>query len=247
MSSTVNLIVSIFLLISPCLCKQCVGNGPCSCDFDDGSGTVDLTSIGNEVGSARFERVPSSSDSFLYNYNPCFAFDTGSCTNVAVCQTTPELTEFYNLGGQDSATWSYDGSNIQVYYSATTEIFRETFVTAICDPDLEEPIVTVQGETSPQQYHLELRSQCACAGGCSALGPPDEGLSGGTILLILVIVFGFIYLVAGMTFNRYRGGKEGVEMLPNRGFWSALPGLVKDGAVFTIGCIKQRGSTYDKV
>ncbi|XP_067649975.1 uncharacterized protein [Haliotis asinina] len=245
--SIVNLIVSICLLVYPCLCKQCVGNGPCSCTFDDGSGTVDLTSLGNQVGGARFQGTSGSSDNFLYNYNPCFAFSTGTCTNVAACQTTPDMSESYNLGAQESATWSYDGNNIQVFYSSTTDILRETFVTAVCDPDQEEATLTAQGEVSPQQYHLELRSQCACADGCSASGPPDEGLSGGTILLILVVVFGFIYLVAGMAFNRYRGGKEGVEMLPNRGFWSALPGLIKDGAMFAVGCIKRRGSSYDQV
>ncbi len=43
-----------------------------------------------------------------------------------------------------------------------------------------------------------------------------------------------IYFVGGCLINKYHYQKEGIEeIMPHYSFWAALPGLVKDGNVYT--------------
>jgi hypothetical protein len=37
----------------------------------------------------------------------------------------------------------------------------------------------------------------------------------------------FVYFVGGILFLKFARGAEGIEMIPNYGFWSMLPGLIK--------------------
>ena len=36
-----------------------------------------------------------------------------------------------------------------------------------------------------------------------------------------------VYLIAGMAFNKVKLQAQGKDVVPNVGFWSALPGLIK--------------------
>jgi len=42
-------------------------------------------------------------------------------------------------------------------------------------------------------------------------------------------------------------GATGVDIIPNVGFWTSLPGLVKDGFMFIINKIRGRGGSYQQV
>jgi hypothetical protein len=42
----------------------------------------------------------------------------------------------------------------------------------------------------------------------------------------------------GWIYNWKVLGKEGQDRIPNNEFWSSLPGLVKDGILFFVYCIK---------
>lgn len=55
------------------------------------------------------------------------------------------------------------------------------------------------------------------------------------------------YLVFGVLFMRFRKDASGSDMIPNKGFWVDLPGLVADGFRFVFGKITGRGSTYQKL
>lgn len=48
--------------------------------------------------------------------------------------------------------------------------------------------------------------------------------------LCVVIV---LYIVGGVLFQKYYRHESGWDLIPNREFWMALPGLVKDGCVYT--------------
>jgi len=70
--------------------------------------------------------------------------------------------------------------------------------------------------------------------GCSKAAPKIGGLSGGSILLIILLVLVVVYIVGGFVFNvKYKGQALGVDAFPHLEFWSTIPGLVKDGAIFT--------------
>jgi len=61
----------------------------------------------------------------------------------------------------------------------------------------------------------------------------QRGLSGGSIFLIILVVLLFVYCAGGITYNIKVKGASGAESVPNIAFWQKLPGLVKDGCLFT--------------
>lgn len=76
---------------------------------------------------------------------------------------------------------------------------------------------------------------------CKAPAPQhrlDGNSSGGpgfgtTLLLVCFCGVMPVYLVGGALFLRRQRGATGWELIPNRGLWASLPGLVKDGVLFT--------------
>ena len=53
------------------------------------------------------------------------------------------------------------------------------------------------------------------------------------IFFIIFVSSLSVYCIGGVIFNVYKNEKKGTEAIPNRDFWGALPGYVKDGFVFT--------------
>jgi len=83
----------------------------------------------------------------------------------------------------------------------------------------------------------------ASTAGCSHSGQPSGGgggggLSGGSIFLIIFFVTFPVYVAAGCIYKRQKMGTTGMESCPNVDFWRSLPGLIKDGFVFTFSKIK---------
>jgi len=57
-----------------------------------------------------------------------------------------------------------------------------------------------------------------------------------------------LYLVGGVSYNKFVAHREGIELIPNVEFWVMLPGLVKDGHVFVWRKIQAlTGRTYDEI
>lgn len=86
--------------------------------------------------------------------------------------------------------------------------------------------------------NLQLESQHACVHPFSL----DElsaggGLSTGSVLVIMFMVFILVYFGGGMLTLRLLRGAEGREMIPNIDFWSDLPYLVRVSIFFfQYGC-----------
>ncbi|ESO96336.1 hypothetical protein LOTGIDRAFT_174858 [Lottia gigantea] len=228
---------------------QCVTIGPCSCEFDDGSGIVDISSLKSLTpGQPKFKDV-GAIDMYSYSYNPCEPFTEGDCIDVSSCQISADGMAQYPIGDQSSAAFSYDGTDVQIFYSKFTDVERQTFVTLKCDPSATTPTISAEGEQGAAQYYFTLTTNCACAGTCASSSPSneDEGISTGTILCILLLVGGFLYIALGMAFMRTRRQASGAEMIPNRNFWTAIPGLIKDGFMFTIGKIRGKKPDYNEI
>jgi len=78
---------------------------------------------------------------------------------------------------------------------------------------------------------IEVKTKYGCPTKHSGL--QDAGLSLGSVILITLTVIVFVYAVGGMAFQyRFREAR-GIEMIPNLVFWQAIPGLVKDGCMYT--------------
>lgn len=56
---------------------------------------------------------------------------------------------------------------------------------------------------------------------------PSGGLSTGSMLVIMLLVFILVYFGGGMLTLRILRGAEGREMIPNVDFWTDLPYLVR--------------------
>jgi len=62
----------------------------------------------------------------------------------------------------------------------------------------------------------------------------DTGTSGGTVFLIILMVLIPVYIAGGCIFMRKKRGTVTMkESCPHYEFWSAIPGLVKDGCIFS--------------
>jgi hypothetical protein len=59
-----------------------------------------------------------------------------------------------------------------------------------------------------------------------------DGLSTGSVLVIIFVVFATLYFVGGAVALRLIRGAEGREMIPNYDFWVDLPNLVKVSIFF---------------
>ena len=90
------------------------------------------------------------------------------------------------------------------------------------------------------EYTIHYKTCYACAKGCAGGGGGGGG-GGGTpgemtffeIFFIVFISSLCVYCIGGVIFNVYKMERKGTEAIPNKEFWGALPGYVKDGFVFT--------------
>ncbi|XP_041366427.1 uncharacterized protein LOC121381253 isoform X1 [Gigantopelta aegis] len=244
--------VSCILFLNACLSSwflfdrnlatadSCTKTGPCTCR--NSKGTIDLSALASTSGSPRFQDLAGIGQ-WLYSWNPCVAFTEGSCSNVAACQTTTGKKKYYNIGTQDSATFNTDSTGkVTLSYSATQEKFtRTTSIGLICD-NTQESALVFNGETPPSSGHFffTLNSKHACI-------KPDSkgGISTGSILCIVFFSVLFVYMVGGVAFQIFVRKESGEKMVPNYVIWSALPGLIKDGILFTVTCGKT--GNYEKI
>ncbi|KAK7488284.1 hypothetical protein BaRGS_00020443 [Batillaria attramentaria] len=215
------------------------GAGSDGCTWTKDGGVIDISGLGNKDGTPRFKDVVAT-DGYSYSYNPCFPFQEESCTQAAVCQTDGQGS-YWQAGDASSVQLQDDDSTL--FYDATTDTYRSSFVKLICDQGATSPEFTAIGDTSYAEYHFELKTVCACPNGCGGGGPDvtftvELSISIGTILVIVFSVVFIMYLVGGVIWNRTRRGATGVEMVPNITLWRALPGLTKDGCLFTFSKVR---------
>ncbi|XP_071108535.1 cation-dependent mannose-6-phosphate receptor-like [Haliotis cracherodii] len=248
-ASTLILILCVYF-ITHCSSEDCKLINPCSCK--NSKGTIDLKALGKNDGKAAYPDNPDGTGQWYYSYNPCNDFSEGSggCDKVAACQTD-QVGSYFSLGDQKSAKFQDDPTNgLQLVYSATTDTSRTSYVTLKCDESTES--FTVEGENPPgsAKYYFTLTSKHCCPQAGPGPGPgPDntggEGLSGGSIVVIIFFGVAFLYILGGLMFQTFVRKASGREMVPNFGLWSILPGLIRDGFILTFTCGRRSG--YGKV
>lgn len=74
-------------------------------------------------------------------------------------------------------------------------------------------------------------------------------MSGGSVFLIIVLVFTIVYVAGGIAYNKFVKGLTGAQTCPNLGFWMAIPGLVNAGVRFSLSGCKNKESeeTYEEI
>ena len=101
-----------------------------------------------------------------------------------------------------------------------------------CAPTMDTTVGT-DNPAGSVTYTLTLKGPAGCAK-APAPGPsPSQGLSGGSLFLILFFVLSSVYFAAGAGYNYKYNDMRGRDMLPQWTYWRQLPGLVKDGGKFS--------------
>ncbi|XP_066302917.1 uncharacterized protein [Branchiostoma lanceolatum] len=234
---------------------SCTKDSACSCTMSDGSGIVSLQFVENGNPTYKDQVATIAKDEYLYSWNPCTPFTEGpagdpdSCTNMAACQISNDQQNFFGLGTHDSAQFATDtdpdtgGTVVTVVYQ-TSGSGRASEVLLKCTTGAT--VFTVLGELQQGQYIFQLESPCCCPGAAAGCADMGAGISGGTIFLIALISVIVVYFVGGMIVMKFVKGAQGLEIIPNSGFWSSLPGYIKAGVLFIVSPCR-RGGKYDSI
>jgi len=135
-----------------------------------------------------------------------------------------------------SITGQAGGMGIVASFSApptTDGTLRKGTVTVKCNPSVQSAQVTIHNPTGAEgtaAYATTFESSFACG--------VKGGISGGTVFLIIFFAGIAVYIIAGIVYLGPVKGNRGKEMIPNLSFWMMVPGLIQDGATFTITKIK---------
>lgn len=111
----------------------------------------------------------------------------------------------------------------------------------ICDPDITdrpEKFELIEPDCKLGYYTVRFSHSEACV-------KKNGGLSGGSILLIIIFCSFAVYIIAGVIINKFVREKSGTDLFPNKSFWVGLPSLIKDGFNFML--CRRESSTYESI
>lgn len=152
----------------------CLSTDSCKCTMSDGSGSINLRSIGKQGANAPAFETGLGSDGYSYQYNPCYPFtsvitETQTLYDLAVLQRGYGYG--YDLGVQSSETFGYDPlSGVSLTYTAG-DLIRKSRVTLVCDASRSDHSLEFVGELITTEYDFILTGPCACFDTCD-----DNGL-----------------------------------------------------------------------
>lgn len=231
---------------------KCTKINGCKCVLSGGI-RIDLTRLNNEA-----KWLNASLGNVSYFFHSCsnvpFGNHTGNddCTSgSSVCLFNRTTSAYQNLGTTEDASFLFDNLKdppvlLYKHGNITTAILLQ------CVYSTQTSFSVVDGQDKEVTHKLRLESKWACPvieltiNKTASQNSSNSGLSTGSVLVILFVVFATLYFVGGAVALRLLRGAAGREMIPNYDFWVDLPNLVKDGMTFVInGCRSTPG--YDRI
>jgi len=106
-----------------------------------------------------------------------------------------------------------------------------------CDPEKKSYEFVCHPDTCEDprcHFKVEVHTSLAC--------PPSDEDWGWTFITISLVVV-LVYVGGGMAWNIKQRGLQGTEAIPNIELWHQVPGLVKDGCVFTKTWVMEKYAT----
>lgn len=229
------LVVLLGVFVAVTGIPTCNNEDCCSCSYSDGSGIVDLKTIG------RTDKRPKFSANFsdvTYEFNPCYSFtddrSSGNCSDVAACEVMPQAggqaAHYSNLAIQQNCNFNFSNDQLSLIYNQVSPLT----VKLLCSKNSDSFIPV-------SRSLFILSSTCACKNGCM-VPEAQHGLSTGSKLCISFFVLLASYFIIGSLYLKAVKQATGLDLLPNRDFWTSLPGLVQDGVLFFVSpCITTGG------
>eukprot|EP00040_Diaphanoeca_grandis_P021129 m.112556 g.112556 ORF g.112556 m.112556 type:complete len:278 (-) comp28198_c2_seq1:402-1235(-) len=247
------------------------------CEYTDPVGNVnDVSALTN----AEYYSVDSENyNSFKFFFNICGAISWADGSTTCPTGTTG-CCEVQILGGQDTPSELYGKSaDYRIEYvepeneqAAGPVVIMEgnecprgdpglivqTRIYLVCNPEADEPIIKMIEDNYWECFvHIKMQTKHACGASESFIEFVEEDV--GMVLCILLFVFLGLYFAIGFGVL-HKQGMRGWERMPQKSFWEALPGLIKDGAQYSkektmngVSVLKEKinarrgGGSYDKV
>ncbi|CAG9788062.1 unnamed protein product [Diatraea saccharalis] len=255
-----GLALMYLLFVLSCVCSEdvCVKKTPCMCVFPNGTG-VDLTPVSGSSFYTAVYFVHKNKDTanaeytfFTYYFHPCSNLLTNR-TNLPddTCDMPLSLYRVFSVmkldtTSKDNATYKLSQTTCNYLGKSEMMLFKEdgkaliyenlpsnTTVQLSCAQGVDQLHVTSVDE--PNNIILTFYSSQACL---KQIEPEGSGRSFGSTLLIIFFSFVIFYLVLGVCTKKFLMGATGLEVIPNLGFWTDLPHLVRDGWAFAINGFK---------
>lgn len=172
---------------------------------------------------------------------------TTSCTSSqAICQRTGVAT-FFGFGSSTTQSFALlngtehagkDGAGVTVSFVSGDSCGannRWGLLHIFCS--VAEPgFITKVTKVADCGVVIELSSKYGCGVEVPYTGPARKGGSafdGGWIMIIIIFCCVVLYVGGFAAYNyKFKQARTVTEILPHWAFWSQLPGLVKDGAIF---------------
>ncbi|XP_033222150.1 uncharacterized protein LOC117176167 [Belonocnema kinseyi] len=234
----VILIIFTIFLISLCtkVCTQCVQASPCSCTLPDGTG-YDFSILGKQspLNLTSF----GTTQNITYWFQPCkdVIFTSNNVTDgcnkpVSLCTWNSTEKGPQSRGNVSEATLQLQSSNEHILMLVYKHKNYTTKIHLICCG--EGCVTNLQFDngipTASLSTTLLLYSPAVCK-------HRREGISGGSVFFILLLVFLGVYFIGGALALKFLRGATGWEMLPNHKFWLALGTKIRIGFSFLCsGC-----------
>eukprot|EP01112_Ceratiomyxa_fruticulosa_P010384 TRINITY_DN2747_c0_g1_i4.p1 TRINITY_DN2747_c0_g1~~TRINITY_DN2747_c0_g1_i4.p1 ORF type:complete len:260 (-),score=43.65 TRINITY_DN2747_c0_g1_i4:105-884(-) len=230
--------------------------GSCPQEWTASDGTIyDLSLL---PGSVDFVWVGTS---FTYSWNLCMTQTQPKCpSGTSVCKyNNNEPVTYISVGDLNTQAISdgKDGPNtgVTITYTNPAVCSPNTIFTTniylVCDKTVTETTF-VQFSPGTCVYKITMNSPYACPKEIKNKNDGKESLpeklGGGSIFLIALLCASVLYFGVG-SLVRWKGMHQtGKDILPHADFWLSIPGLVKDGFLFTKNKITGGGSsTYQKL
>jgi len=231
--------------LSIALVSQLVESQELKCKWTDHQTEMEYDFNPLSKNDADYYLAKDSAPNLIFDcwLNMCRSLITDTCgaSDVAGCaKYGPQPGGKYSIGKASTLTFMRGQALNEDGYGATAVFSggiqgRTMTIDFTCDEGAGAGSPVFMSETGRQSFRFKWVSVHACPVGRA----PD--LSIGSIMLIVFGSLVITYVIAGILWNKYKRGLTGLELVPQGEFWISIPGLVKDGVVFIINKIKNRG------
>ena len=225
-------------VMSPC------SAGATPCQHSCPNGLLDLSGFKAQMPAVGFFHYADAMHEQDYYFDACGPISAVTCSGTSVTvgpvaiQTfgapapqppTFPISSCAVLGAATTQMCTGDGgSNFTCQYSAgdgeRSVAFVYTCAAAYEPPTAKQP----DPEVTPAHYVITFAGPAACAGAGGA-----HTTSWGTLFCILFPVGCVVYLAAGFYYNYKFLERRGADAIPQLEYWREVPGLVKDGCLFS--------------
>ena len=204
----------------------------------------------------------TGSDQAVYNWNICAVQNScpSECgtTGTVACQSCASAPRsigvisaqtFQVTPGINSVNFIYGQGSIS---SGCGGIARNSNISVACSTTATAAIMVNAPPNGQCFYTIIMNSSFACPSTVKPpppLKPPSSGLSGGSIFLIVISCLFVTYMIAGALYQWKMHEASGMDLCPNREFWSESGSLIKGGTLFTWSKItgSQSSTSYESV